>query len=128
MKERLEAEVELLQSSGWQVEVGPNFDWIVVEEVPLPKGWNRTETDVLVQIEAGYPTTPPDNFYSHSELRLADGSKPGNAPQEKSIGGRRWLMFSYHLPEGWDPHAEPEQGHNLLTYLQGVRNRLKEAN
>lgn len=127
MKERLAAEIELLRSSGWEVEVSPEFDWIIVKDVPLPEGWNRTETDVLIKIRAGYPTTPPDNFYTHPELRLANGSKPGNAPNEETIGGRQWLTFSYHLHDGWDPHAEPDQGHNLLTYFQGVRNRLAEV-
>lgn len=129
MTDRLEAEVELLHKDGWEVESGEGYQWIVVKGVLLPDGWNRSETDVLIRIRPGYPTTPPDNFYVEADLRLANGNKPGNAPKEETVGGRSWLMFSYHLEDGdWDPHAEPEKGHNLLTYLEGVRRRLSEAN
>lgn len=129
MTERLEAEVDLLRKAGWEVEAGPDYQWIVVKQVPLPEGWNQAETDILIKIRSGFPTTPPDNFYAEQDLRLANGNKPSNAPNEESIGGRNWLMFSYHLRDGeWDPHSELEQGHNLLTYLEGVRSRLSEAN
>lgn len=128
MTDRLEAEVKLLLEDGWEVDTGPEYQWIVVKAVPLPEGWNGPETDVLIKIRPGYPTTPPDNFYTDADLRLASGNKPGNAPNEETIAGRKWLMFSYHLEGGdWDPHAEPEKGHNLLTYLEGVRRRLSEA-
>lgn len=127
MSDRLQVEVEILRMAGWQVDVGPDFGWIVVKDVFLPEGWNREKTDVLIKIPRGYPTTPPDNFYCAADLRLVSGGKPGNAPQEETISGQVWLMFSFHVGGGWDPHADANQGHNLLTYLEAVRRRLSEA-
>lgn len=128
MTERLEEEIELLRRAGWTVEVGLGFQWIIVKAIPLPEGWNQADTDVLIKMRPGYPTTPPDNFYADGSLRLAEGDKPGNAPREETIDGQSWLLFSYHVEGGsWSPHAQVEEGHNLLTYLNAVIGRLGEA-
>ena len=128
MTERLKVEVGLLRKAGWEVETDPESQWVIVKDVPLVTGWNRSETDVLIKIPPGYATTPPDNFYTVADLRLANGSKPGSTAQEEAIAGRTWLTFSFHVEDGWDPHADPEKGHNLVTYLDAVRKRLSEAN
>lgn len=123
MTDRVHREIELLKNVHSDVEVGS--EWIILEGVSLPDGWNQSETDLLIKIPSGYPTTPPDNFYAEPNLRLEDGSKPENVPNQKSVGGRDWLEFSYHLQnDDWDPHTEPERGHNLTTYLDGVKKRF----
>jgi hypothetical protein len=129
MLERRVREFALLEARYGELEHGPNGEWVIVKGWLLPVGWNKPATSVLVQIPPGYPVTPPDNFYTDNDLRLASGTDPGNTSGNQSpIDSRRWRMFSYHV-EGsdWHPHADVLQGHNLQTFFAGVEQRLREA-
>jgi hypothetical protein len=126
--ERIRKELELVERRHGPLEVDEDLRWLVVKEFPLPRGWNREATWVVILAPPGYPTTPPDNFYTDPELRLANGASPSNTSGIQEHAGRRCLMFSYHVESGdWKPHADIESGHNLLTYLEGVAKRLSEA-
>lgn len=128
MLERRQQELDLIRAKYGEIEVGPNLDWTVIKRYALPPGWSKTETAVLVLIKPGYPVTPPDNFYADNDLRLENGSVPGNVSPDQSHVGRLWLQFSYHVePQDWKPHADLLKGHNLLTFLVGVEDRLSEA-
>ena len=94
--------------------------------MPLPQGWSAEETPLLVLIPAGYPTTPPDNFYVRNDLTLAGGGEPGNAPKDQPQRNTTWRMFSWHVDETWQPSAAPARGDNLLTFLAGCEQRLSE--
>ena len=128
MRERLRREIELLKKKYGTVEYDPDISCVVVKNILLPDGWNSNQTDILIKVPQGYPTTQPDNFFVDSTLRLSNGQMPNRAPQEENIGGRIWRMFSFHVNgEGeWQPDAQVENGHNLLTYIEGVKGRLSE--
>jgi hypothetical protein len=130
MLERRQRELELVRTEYGDIEVGSNLDWVIIKKWPLPAGWNKTETQVLVLIPPGYPVTPPDNFYTDNDLRLASGGQPSNSSVNVSQIDKPWLQFSHHVEsEDWKPHADLLQGHNLLTFLKiGVTRRLGEAN
>lgn len=129
MRERIKRELELVGRRFGGLEIGPTGDWFIVKSLPLGTGWSKCESRVLVLLPGGYPTTPPDNFYTDSELRLANGGVPGNASSEQQAAGSTWMLFSYHIEiSDWLPAPEPEDGHNLLTFLEGVLKRLREAN
>jgi len=128
MIERRKREVELVAAAYGDLECDPNLEWIIIKHWGLPSGWNKEETAVLVLIPPGYPVTPPDNFYTDNDLRLANEGQPGNTSTNQHQAGRQWLQFSYHIEGGdWQPHADPLQGHNLLTFLQGIARRLSEV-
>ena len=124
MRERRQKEVTLVKVAHTELEVGPNLDWFILTKLVLPPGWSLDATDTLILIPPGYPTTPPDNFYTLPDLRLKNGTMPGSATTASQLG-RSWLQFSYHVKD-WNPHADYRQGHNLLTFLEGVRRRLSE--
>lgn len=128
MRKRIVAEVDLIKRSYQSVETDPEFAWVVIKSIPLPDGWNCDQVDILFKIPSGYPTTAPDNFYADSKLRLVSGDRPNRAPNDESIGGRNWILFSFHFYEAgeWHPDAEIESGHNLLTYIEGIKGRLSE--
>lgn len=96
----------------------------------LVSGWSKTETAILVLLPPGYPETPPDNFHTDPDLTLEGGAEPGNATGMIDHAGLRWRQFSWHFEDTqeWQSHAEVERGHNLLTFLLGVQQRLAEAN
>ena len=116
----------MVEAAYGTLEIGPDLTWFIVPHWTLPAGWSKGQTNLLVLMPPGYSVTPPDNFYVDPDLRVASGSIPGSTSTE-SQAGRQWLRFSYHAEGGdWSPHAEPERGHNLLTFLQGVTTRLSE--
>ena len=126
MQDRREAELKLVEISHGAIQVAQDMAWFIVQHWPLPPGWSKSETALLVLIPPGYPVTPPDNFFVDAQLSLSGGAMPGNASVVEQLGGR-WLQFSYHVEPGdWKPHADAEKGHNLLTFLQGVKKRLGE--
>jgi len=119
-------ELELVAAEYGELDHGPNIEWLVLCRWQLPSGWNQKETRLLIIIPSGYPVTPPDNFYTDADLRLADGRQPGNTSLA-SHQGENWLQFSYHLESGdWRPQANLLEGDNLLTFLIGVAARLAE--
>jgi len=119
-------ELDLVRSKYKVKEVDPNLGWFIVDHA-LPPAYNKERTDVLVQIPPSLPAGHPDNFLTEPDLRLKNGSPPGNTGQGPAIAGRSWLQFSFHVQGGWNPHPEPERGDNLLTYLLGVTRRLEEG-
>lgn len=126
--DRREQEIRLVERVHGEVEVGPNLEWFVIPRWTLVPGWNRAETPILVRFPPGYAVTPPDNFHAAADLRLANGSQPGSTSTDQECGGRKWLMFSFHIESGdWQPHADIGKGHNMLTFLAGVERRLREV-
>jgi hypothetical protein len=127
MLERRRRELDQVRAIFGEIEVGADLDWLIVKHWPLSPGWTRSDTQVLVMIPPGYPTTSPDNFSADGNLRLGSGSMPGNASPGAVVAGRTWLQFSYHVEAGdWQPHADVEKGHNLVTFLNGVGRRLAD--
>lgn len=123
MTDRIKRELALVAAAHGELEVDPDLRWFIVKRWPLVAGWNKDHTKVLVQIPPGYAVTPPDNFFTDSDLALKGGGQPGNATAAQPINGQQWLQFSYHIEAGdW----QPDKGHNLLTFLVGVSNRLRE--
>jgi hypothetical protein len=128
MIERRKEELRLVEAKYGELEVDPNFEWFIIKRWGLGPGWNVTDTPVLVLFPPGYPVTPLDNFYTRNDLRPATGGEPGNTSLSVNQAGRTWRQFSWHVEAGdWRPHAEVLKGPNMLTFLEGVSQRLNEA-
>jgi len=121
-------EVELLRTKYGTLSTGEQLDWIRFEQFNLPPGWNRSQTALLVLVPAGYPVTPPDNFYVPVGLRTGSGAQPSNYTESQTLLGLQWGQFSFHLDGEWKPSADYFHGDNLLTFMLGVERRLREAN
>ena len=126
MRERRKQELDLVAADYGDLELPPDLDWFVIQRLVLPHGWNMDTSQLLILIPPGYPTTPPDNFYADPALRLKGGQQPGST-STAAQQNRQWLQFSYHADE-WYPHADFRRGHNLLSFLFAVRQRLSEVN
>ena len=129
MLDRRERELELVEAQFGELERATDLSWFVIKRLPLPSGWSHAATAILILLPPGYPETPPDNFYTEPDLTLAGGAEPGNASGTLDLGGQRWRQFSWHFEDTneWRPHAEIERGHNLLTFVLGVQQRLAEV-
>jgi len=127
MSSSLAPELAAVERHFGEVEIGPEGDWFIVKRVPLPEGWNKSMTQVLVLVPGGYPTTPPDNFWADADLRLSGGGLPEATSPDQQQVGRAWLQFSYHVESGdWRPTIDIAEGHNLVTYFDGILHRLGE--
>jgi Prokaryotic E2 family E len=129
MLDRRKKELELVEAQFGELETAPDLSWFVVRRFPLAAGWNKKETALLVLLPPGYPETPPDNFHTDADFALANGAEPDSASGVLDHAGRSWRVFSWHFEDAseWQPDAEVEQGHNLLTFLLGVQQRVAEA-
>lgn len=128
MRDRLEKEIELLRKAYLSIHNGTEMDWVIIEEVQLPAGYNRDVTDILFFIPSGYPETPPDNFFVPAGLRLEGGGQPGAFnPNHRTHENEQWDRYSWHLDSGWSPTDSIEDGSNLLTFMGSVEDRLEEV-
>ena len=91
--------------------------FLVVEGYPLPAGYNRERTRLLIKIPPLYPLAQLDMFWMDPDLRLQNGTLPANTCQESLIG-TTWLRFSWH-PTAWRPGRD-----TLLTFLGFIERRL----
>jgi hypothetical protein len=124
MSERIKRELALVIACHGELEVDSDRRWFIIKQWPLIRGWNKEQTRVLVLIPPGYAVTPPDNFYTDPDFAAKGGAQPGSTSTAQPINGQQWLQFSYHIEASdW----QPENGHNLLTFLGGVDRRLREV-
>ena len=130
MDERIRKELELLRQSYPDLEYIEEGQWVRIPAYPLPKGWNRSQTDVSFQIKAEHPDTPPYGFYTPIGLEYND-IKPNNytepAPTKPPFSGA-WGIFSWQPLDGhWRPTADLQTGSNLRNWAMGFKDRFLEG-
>lgn len=126
---RRREEVELLRKQHPRLRHGSNYEWVVLEEVELVAGWNRTKTEVLFFLPLGFPETAPDNFYVSAGMRLEDDRMPGALNKNHlDHEGQKWDRFSWHIDGEWRSAADIHEGSNLLDFVRSIHKRLGEAN
>jgi hypothetical protein len=128
VRDRIREELDLVRAAYGGASAGPHESWVRLDDRDLIRGWNRRSTPILIEIPIGYPTVPPDNFFTLADLRLGDGRVPSNTMGIKIIDGSEWLAFSHHAEAGtWKVHADLTQSHTLVDYVAGVLDRLQEC-
>ena len=118
--EQLVREVEALRAEGRSVDLteAEGFANVVLHSYPLPPGYNKATTELLVKVPVSYPNGRPDMFWVDEDLLLKDGRCPKSADSIETPLGKKWRRFSWH-PQGWNPGTD-----NLRTYLEFVNGRL----
>ncbi len=101
------------------------FSWVHVPAFHLPRGWNMSQTDILLELPSKYPLLPPDGFYLAQNLRDSRGRTPGHYFQEggslNRYADRGWAWFCIHANRAWNPTNDIISGHNLIKYLELIR-------
>lgn len=90
-----------------------------VLKVPLPDGWSKSHTRILVIIPVGYPTNKPGGFFADNDLRLQNGDMPKGAGQN-NLSGTPWLSFC------WSPTTWNQDRETLWRYIKFVESRFQE--
>ena len=68
---------------------------VVLYDFPVPPGYNRSEVDVNIRIDPGYPDTQIDMVYIHPPLVRADG-QPIAALAHDQFDDKEWQRWSRH--------------------------------
>jgi hypothetical protein len=122
MNKQLTLEVEHLKGDGFALQMHPQPDgWVflVLEDYPLPEGFNRRQTNLLIKVPPNYPLGALDMFWVNPHVLLANGAAPANTCVENYLG-QSWLRFSWH-PHHWTPSSD-----NLSSYLKFINSRLEQ--
>ncbi len=119
MIKQLEIELEAARQNGRDIEVreADSLIYVIIENFPLPAGYNKQHTRLLLKIPLSYPNGNPDMFWVDPDLRLSSGGSQASANIENVLG-EPWLRFSWH-PQKWNPVLD-----NLNTFVEFVNRRL----
>lgn len=102
--------------------------WVLVPDYRMPSGWSSAVIDTAFHIRRGYPGSGLYGLYVPTGLQF-NSEKPDSftdpAPTQPPFGGT-WAFFSWEA-EQWFPKANPEEGHNLLTWVEGFAKRFQQG-
>jgi len=120
---RLVDEVKGLLDEGWAAELteAEGMACVLLRSYPLPRGYNKASTDLLLMLPPSYPNGKPDMFWVEGDVLLADGAVPKSADPVETHLGRQWRRFSWHLST-WNPAND-----DLRTYIEFVNCRLAKG-
>ena len=116
-------EVEELRKEGYSIDLIEAEGWanVVFHNYPIPPGYNKTSTELLLKFPMSYPNGRPEMFWTDEDLILKDGRKPRSAETIEIALEKRWRRFSWH-PQSWNPGID-----GLRTYLEFVNNGIAKA-
>ena len=105
----------------WLCKTGRRFELVAEKNVlrvvlyvfPVPPGYDRSEVDVNVRLDPGYPDTQIDMVYVHPPLARAD-RRPIAALSQDRFDGKDWQRWSRHRTavHPWRPGID-----NLSTHF-----------
>lgn len=97
--ELLQADKDFLARKGYRYETFAHGEILalVILDFPLPPGYQRAFTDLLVLLPGGFPEAAPDMWWCDPWVRLVNGADPVNANNAQPIGVRSWQRFSRHF-------------------------------
>ena len=72
--------------------------WLVVQNYPLPQGYNVATCTIALEIPVAYPTAQIDMFYCIPHLQLASGGTPAATEHREIIDGQSFQRWSRHRP------------------------------
>ena len=124
---QLESDLKILKDQGWLVSAcrdsqNNNRVFVFFEKYPLPLGWNKNETKLLLITDISYPNSKLDMFWVEPGLRLNDGRIPQAGDSIETYLGQQWQRFSWHVQK-WNPAVD-----NIITYLDTIDARLRQLN
>lgn len=96
---------------------------VVIPAFPLPAGFDRPASDLLVRLATGYPDVAPDMWWFDPAVKRIDGATiPATESREHHLG-REWQRWSRHLQPGqWKSGID-----SLESYIALVRKELEAA-
>ena len=99
----------------WQTVVAEGHRWLIVENHPLPPGYNTPACTIAIEIPEAYPTAQLDMFFCHPHL-AANGAVPPQTEHRQVIAGTQFQRWSRHRGAGsqWTPGVDNLESHFAL--------------
>lgn len=107
-----------------RIEPTSQCGYLIIPDYPVPDGWDKPTTTLLVVIPNGYPLAALDMFWVNPFLRLRDGREAECANYFEQHLGDIWQRFSWHYAnsQSWLPGKS-----SLLTHLHFINTRLLQS-
>ncbi len=107
--------------SSWEAIIVGAQRWLILENYPVPEGYNVKEVKLALRIDAGYPNSQIDMVYFYPPLQRID-SKPIGALANQQLLNMNFQRWSRHRTPAnpWRPGLD-----NLQSHLMLVNNWLK---
>lgn len=109
-----------------------DYQWITIEDYPLPPNWRPTNSKFLMRLPLikHIFTIPPDHFYLETGLRNINGIKPNHYIEKGDFNDLEIhgiARYSFHIRHGWRPTLPCRQGTNLIDVLDQLHESMTNA-
>ena len=115
-------DIDYLARRGFEYTVASegNMTCVVIRAHPLPAGYDRPQSDLLLRLSPGYPDVAPDMWWFDPAVKLANKqSLPATNSVEQYLG-RSWQRWSRHFKPGqWQSGID-----SLESFLALINNEL----
>jgi hypothetical protein len=126
-----EDDIIYLENSGleWETVTSGGMYWVIIQNYPLPPGYQLDKTNVAIKIETGYPRTGLDMAYFHPPIVRKDGQLIG-ALSSQIIDGRTFQRWSRHRTaiNPWREGVDDISTHLSLISFWFEQEFIKRAN
>jgi hypothetical protein len=100
-----------------------NMTCILFPGFPIPGGFDRPRSDLLLRFNAGYPDIAPDMWWFDPPIKRKDGRPIAATDVIERHLGRTWQRWSRHLVAGqWRSGVD-----GLENFLALVRRELERS-
>jgi hypothetical protein len=117
------------QGLEWETVADQGMHWVILQNYPVPPGYQTGSTTVAVKIEAGYPRTALDMAYFYPPLVRRDG-QPIGAICPQQIDGRVFQRWSRHRTASnpWREGVDDLSTHLSMVSYWFEQEFIKRAN
>jgi hypothetical protein len=113
-----EEDMEFIEESHYscQTVIEGAHRWLVIDDYPIPNGYNFKSAKLALRIDVGYPNSQIDMVYFYPPLQRIDG-KPIGALVSQPLVNLNFQRWSRHrTPQNpWRPGIDNLQTHLLLV-------------
>ncbi len=96
-------------------DTSPERGWVIIEDFPLPRGFNCKSCPLLIRLPNEYPDLPPMYFAIPAAVRDRNGRidyRTGSSRDQQNLQASGWRQFCYTI-KSWDKRNDL----GFLAYL-----------
>ena len=104
--------------SGWETIIDGATPWLILNDFPIPDGYDHHKVQAAIQISSGYPSAQLEMVFLLPGISLINGSQINNLCFQP-IEGQSWQRWSrhYHWRLGVD---------DLSTHVERIKSWLAD--
>ena len=114
-----EQDAEYLAAKWIRAEVikNGNETLIIFPDYDFPEAYQPRQPSLLIIVPAGYPNAKLDMFWTHPDVKRADGKWPTSSEHHQDYQGKSWQRWSRHI--NWRSGID-----NLRTFMTSVQREI----